>query len=226
MDGARYAAARSLMIHTGHCAREGISKIGLVFVVLVLFLDLLAGFYLSTSTIAYGQTTTSYISRQYKFVLEYPTGCKLKRFADGFFALVGGQKVNVRSSVEDDTFRIFLRQSKERGDTFKAFARERVKVICAADGPDGSSYCDNAESVREGTTRGGLRYLEYYLVMTREDSLTNSKERSRVGPIYVVDISQPAQPLALMLFPGYRTLASQDDARVMREMVETVRVDE
>jgi hypothetical protein len=214
------------MIHTGHYARVGISKTGVIFVVFVLLLDLLAGFYLSTSTIAYGQTTTSYISRQYKFVLEYPTGYKLKRFADGFFALVGGQKVKVRSSVEDDTFRIFLRESKERGDTFKAFARERVKVICAADGPDGSSYCDNAESVREGRTRGGLRYLEYSLVMTREDAPTNSKERSRVGPIYVVDISQSTQPLALMLFPGYRTLASQDDARVMREMVETVRLDE
>jgi hypothetical protein len=226
MDGARYAAARGLMIHAGHCARVRISKSGLVFVVLVLLLDLLAGFYLSTSTIAYGQATTSYISRQYKFVLEYPTGCKLKRFADGFFALVGGQKVKVRSSVEDDTFRIFLRQSKERGDTFKAFARERVKVICSAGGPDGSSYCENAESVREGTTRGGLRYLEYYLLMTKEDPLTNSNEGSRVGPIYVVDISQPAQPLALMLFPGYGTLASQDDARVMREMVETVRMDE
>lgn len=181
---------------------------------------------MSTSTIAYGQTTTSYISRQYKFVLEYPTGCKLKRFADGFFAIVGGQKVKVRSSVEDDTFRIFLRQSSERGDTFKAFARERAQVICAADGPDESSYCDKAASVREGKTRGGLRYLEYYLVMTREDSSTNSKERWRVGPIYVVDISQPAQPLALMLFPGYGTLASQDDARVIREMVETVRVDD
>jgi hypothetical protein len=80
--------------------------------------------------------------------------------------------------------------------------------------------------VREGTTRGGLRYLEYYLLMTKEDPLTNSNEGSRVGPIYVVDISQPAQPLALMLFPGYGTLASQDDARVMREMVETVRMDE
>ena len=214
------------MIHTGHYARVRISKTGLVFVVLVLVLDLLAGFYLSTSTTAYGQTTASYISRQYKFVLEYPTGYKLKRFADGFFTLIGNQKVKVRSSVEDDTFRIFLRESKERGDTFKAFARERVNVICAADGPDGTSYCDNRESEREGTTRGGLRYLEYYLVMTREDASTNSKEKSRVGPIYVVDISQPAQPLALMIFSGYGTLASQDDARVMREMVETVRLDE
>jgi len=69
---------------------------------LVLFLDLLAGFYLSTSTIAYGQTTTSYISRQYKFVSSTPP-VQAERFADGFFGLVGGQKVNVRSSVEDDT---------------------------------------------------------------------------------------------------------------------------
>jgi len=213
------------MIQTAYSARVGISKTGLVFVAVVLLLDLAAGFYLSTSTIAYGQTTTSYISRQYNFVLEYPTGYKLKRFADGFFALIGGQKVKVRSSVEDDTFRIFLRQPKARGDTFKAFTEQRVKGICAADGLDESSYCDNVESVREGRTRGGLRYLEYYLVRIREDASTNRKESSRAGPICVVDISQPAQPLALMLFPGYGTLASQDDARVLREMAETVRVD-
>jgi hypothetical protein len=194
--------------------------------VLVLLLDLLAGFYLSTSTIAYGQTTTSYISRQYRFVLEYPAGYKLKRFADGFFALIGSQKVEVRSSVEDDTFRIFLRESKPEGDPFKAFAQERVKVLCAADGPDGSSQCDNAESVREGRTRGGLRYVEYYLVMTREDFSTNSKETAKVGPMYVVDISRPAQPLALMIFPGYGTLASRETTDLMRRMVETVRLNE
>lgn len=226
MDSAKYAAARGLIIRTGHYARMRFSKLGLTCVVLVLLLDLLAGFYLSTFTIAYGQTTATYISRQYKFALEYPTGYKLKRFADGFFALVGSQKVEVRSSVEDDTFRIFLRESKEKGDTFKAFARERVKVICAANGPDGSSYCDNVESEREGTTRGGLRYLEFYLVMTREDLSTNSKETSRVGPIYVVDISRPTQPLALMIFPEYGTLASQETTDAMRRMVETLRVGE
>jgi hypothetical protein len=153
-----------------------ISKTGLICAVLVLLLDLLAGFHLPTFTIAYGETTASYISRQYRFAPEYPTGYKLERFADGFLALIGSQKVEVRSSVEDDTFRIFLRESKQKGDTFKAFTRERVKVICSADGPYGSSYCDNAESAREGTTRSELRYLEYYLAMTREDFSANSKE--------------------------------------------------
>jgi hypothetical protein len=214
------------MIYAGYYARVRISKLGLICVVLVLLMDLWAGFYLSSFTIAYGQTTTSYISRQYNFVLDYPTDYRLKRFADGFFALIGRQKVEMRSSVEDDTFRIFLRESKERGDTFKAFARERVKVVCAADGPDGSSYCDNAESVKEGRTRGGLRYLEYYLVMTREDFSTNIKETSKMGPIYVVDISRAARPLALMIFHGYGTLASQETADVMKRMVETVRLEE
>jgi len=61
----------------------------------------------------------------------------------------------------------------------KAFARERVTVICAADGPDRSSYWEKVEGERVGTTKGALRYLEFYLVMTSVDFSTNSKETSR-----------------------------------------------
>jgi len=44
--------------------------------------------------------------------------------------------------------------------------------------------------------------------------------------MYMVDISRPAQPLALMIFPGYGTLASQETTEAIRRKVETVRVGE
>jgi hypothetical protein len=136
------------------------------------------------------------------------------------------QRFDPPPAVEDDTSRLFLTAWKQGGDTFKAFARERVTVICAAVGPDGSRYCDKIESERQAATKGGLRYLEFYLVMTKEDFSTNSKETSRVGPVYMVDISRPSQPLALMISPRYGTLASRETAEAMRRMVETVRVGE
>lgn len=185
----------------------------------------LAGFYLSAFTIAYGQSTTNYLSRQYRFTLEYPSTYELKRLAGGFFALIGHRKTVLWSSVEDDTFRMFLRQFTQTGDLLRSFARERVKVICTADRPDGSCDCETVASEREerGVGCADLR------VLLGEDKGGFPDERQvkvESGALLMVDISRPAQPLALMIFPGYGILASEDEARVMRQMVETVRVDE
>ena len=228
MDSAECAATSRLMIRSRHYAGVTFSRVGLICVATVLLLDFLVGCNLSRFMVAQTQTEATYvnINRGHGFALQYPSRYKLKNVGEWAFDLVENGKIVVRGDVEDDPFRIFLTEWKQGGDTFTAFARERVTVICAADGPDGSSYCDLVESEREGRTRGGLRYLEYYLVMTREDFSTNSKETSRVGPVYMVDISRPAHPFALMICAGHGTLASQETAEVMRGMVETVRVGE
>jgi hypothetical protein len=216
------------MIRIRRYAGMTCSKVGLVCVATVLLLGFLVGCNLSELTGAQTQADATYINinRHHGFALQYPSRYELKNASDWGFDLIENGEILVRGDVEDDPFKIFLSEWKQGGDTFKAFARERVTVICAADGPDGSSYCDKVESEREGKTKGGLRYLEYYLVMIREDFSKNSKERSRVGPVYMVDISRPAHPLALMIFPGYGTLATQETAEVMRRMVETVRLGE
>jgi hypothetical protein len=228
MDRAEYLPTRRFMIHTRRYAGMRLSRVGLICVATVLLLDFLVGCKLSKLTGAQTQTDATYINinRHHGFALQYPSRYELKNVSDWGFDLIENGEILVRGDVEDDTSRLFLTAWKQGGDTFNAFARGRVTVVCAAVRPDGSSYCDKVESEREATTKGGLRYLEFYLVMTKEDFSTNSEETSRVGPVYMVDISRPSQPLALMISPGYGTLATQETAEAMRRMVETVRVGE
>lgn len=235
MDSAEDAATKRLTTRTRHYACTTFSKVGLICVVTVLLLDFWAGCHLSKPTVVQPQTEAAYVNTEaayintnphHGFALQYPSRYELKNDSDWGFDLVKNGKIVVRADVERDPFKIFLTEWKQGGDTFKAFARERVTVICAADGPDGSSYCDTVKTVREDRTRGGLRYFEFYLVMTREDFSTKSKETSRVGPVYMVDVSRPTQPAALMISPGYGTLAPKETAEVMRRIVETVRMGE
>ena len=226
MDSAGYGATSRLMIRARHFGGVTFSRAGLICLATVVLLNFLVGCNLSRFMVAQDQTEATYvkINRGHGFALQYPSRYELKNGGDWGFHLIENGKIVVEGVVEDDPFRIFLKGWKQGGDKFTAFARERVAVTCAADGPDGSSYCDLVESEREGRTKGGLRYLEYYLVMTREDFSTNRQETSKVGPVYMVDISRPAHPLALMIFPGYGTLASKETAEVMSRIVETVRV--
>jgi hypothetical protein len=109
-------------------------------------------------------------------------------------------------------------------DIFPRFARERSKLTCGADGPDGSSYCGEIESERQYVSVNGLDVFEFFLILTREDYSTDTKHRSTVGPIYVVDISRANRPLALMIFPGYGKLASASTKDVARDIIETIRL--
>ena len=60
--------------------------------------------------------------------------------------------------------------------------------------------------------------------MTREDYSTETKHLSKVGPVYVVDISREERPLALMIFPGYGKSAPTSTELMMKEMVDTIKL--
>ena len=130
----------------------------------------------------------------------------------------------LRGSVEDETFKIFINESKPQKDIFIVFARERAKVVCGADGPDGSRYCEQVKSERTYTTRNGLHTIELYLTLTREDYLKKSRHTSTVGPVYMIDISRTDKPLALMIFPGYGNTASKSVEDLARKIIETIQL--
>jgi hypothetical protein len=178
--------------------------------------------YLSVVTATAGEGKKTYINQQYNLTLEYPSNCELKTFGEGFFDLIRDGTILLRASVEDLSFKIFIKESKHKENNFQNFARERAKVTCGADGPDGSSYCDAIEMERAYTSANGLNCLEFYLIMTKENYSTNTKQQSTVGPVYVVDISREKRPLALMLFPGHGKLASSSTELVIREVVDTI----
>ena len=52
----------------------------------------------------------------------------------------------------------------------------------------------------------------------------NTKEESRIGPVYVVDISRKGRPLALMIHLGHGTLATDSTERLIREIIDSVKL--
>lgn len=188
------------------------------------FLPALILFTIALAPLASADETKTSINTIYRFTFEYPSGYLLKTFGDGYFDLIGDGKILLRASVEDNTFKIFIKENNPTGDIFHSFARERCKIVCGADGPDGSSYCDEIESETEFVSGNGLRVLEFYLVMTRENYSEKTKKKSRVGPVYLVDMSQANWHLALMIHPGYGALASESNKTSAREIVDSIRL--
>jgi len=175
---------------------------------------------LPTST----QDKTPYQNAEYGFTFDYPSTYRLKRFGDGYFDILTEGETLLRGSVEDTSFKVFIRESKPTDDVFQRFARERCKIPCRADGPDGSTYCERIESEREFVSTSGLRVLEFYLTMTRENYAENTEERAEVGPVYVVDISRKNRPLALMITPRHGVLCSESLKEIALELIESVRL--
>jgi len=185
-------------------------------------LILLISVFLSLPAFALEEGT--YLNEEYSFSLEYPISLKIKVGGGGYFAIIKDGKILLQASVEDDTFKIFIQEAKPEKDIFRSFARQRCKIICDADGPDGSTYCKEIESEKESTSGNGLRVLEFTLIFTREIYQDKTKEESRIGPVYLVDISRANRPLALMIHPGHEILASKDSEQLIRRLIDTIRL--
>lgn len=180
--------------------------------------------FLLAVTVAIADSKQTYTNNQYKFILKHPSIYRLKTFGQGDFDLIRDGRIILRANIEDNAFKIFIKESKHKENLFLDFARERAKVTCGADGPDGSTYCGAIESEKRYTSLNGLNCLEFYLLMTREDYSTRTKLVSKVGPVYVVDLSRADRPLALMIFSGYGKLAPTSTELLMRELVDTIRL--
>lgn len=171
---------------------------------------------------AFGSEGNPYRNEEYNFTLHYPSPFQVRSFGEGYFDILKDDKIFVEASVEDDTLNIFIQEAKPKIDVFRSFARGRCKIICDADGPDGSTYCKEIESEKEWTSGNGLRVLEFTLLFTRENYQDKTKEESRIGPVYVVDISRTHRHLALMIHPGRDVLAAKDSELLIREMIDTI----
>lgn len=188
----------------------------------IVAVSLLVSLFLTISTFTEDKKT--YTNTQYKFTLAYPARSQLKKFGEGYFDILQNGKIVLRGSIEDNSFKIFIHESKPKGDVFHTFAQERCKIVCGADGPDGSTYCDEIKNQREYVSANGFRVLEFYLIMTRENFSRNTKSESTVGPVYIVDISWPDHPLALMIHPGHGTLGSERANRLAVELIDSIKL--
>jgi hypothetical protein len=173
---------------------------------------------------AFGSEESSYRSEEYNFTLRYASPFQVRSFGEGYFDILKDGKIFAQASVEDDAFQIFIQEAKPKTDVFRSFARERCKIICDADGPDGSTYCKEIANEKEWTSASGLRVLEFTLTFTRESYQDKTKEESRTGPVYLVEISRVGHPLALMIHPAPETLLSRDSEQLIRGLIDTIQL--
>lgn len=178
----------------------------------------------SAITTAYPGNNKTYTNNHYLFAFDYKQDYDLKKLGRWSFDLLRNGTMYLHGSVEDETFNIFINESKPQGEIFHSFAQMRVKVVCGADGPDGSRYCEKIKSEKEFTTPSGLRVIEFYLIVTQENYTTNTKRNSTVGPIYLVDISRANRPRALMIYPGNSDISSADINHLARDILKTIRM--
>ena len=95
-----------------------------------------------------------------------------------------------------------------------------AQLSCAADGPDGSSWCEKADTVREHISKQGLRVLKFYQLHV---SLTAGTEIHRtIGPYYAIDISNGESKYGLLI--SHSIDPTHDVEHALRTMVETIRV--
>jgi len=179
---------------------------------------------LSLSFPAFAIEEGTYLNGEYSFTLEYPKTLKMRVLGGAYFDILKDGNIVLQASVEDDTFKIFIQEAKPEKDIFRSFARQRCKIICDADGPDGSTYCKELENEKEWVSQNGLRVLEFTLIFIREDYQNKTKGESRMGPVYVVNISRVGRPLALMIHPGHETLATKDTEQVIHGLIDTIKL--
>jgi hypothetical protein len=176
--------------------------------------------FLSFSAFTYGES--SYRNEEYGFTFHYPSSFQVRSSGEGYFDILKDDKIFAQASVEDDSFNIFIQEAKPKEDVFRSFARERCKIICDADGPDGSTYCKGIASEKEWTSANDLRVLEFILIFTRENYQDKTKKESRIGPVYVVDIPRAHRHLALMIHPGHEVLASKENMQLIHGLIDTI----
>jgi hypothetical protein len=124
---------------------------------------------------------------------------------------------------EEDPYQRLAAETRKNQELFRRYARREAQNWCAADGPDGSVYCQDFKSERPFTSRNGLECLEFYPVSTREDFASQTKERGLAGPVLAVYLPQKDLPVLLMMAPVQGQLAPPALVQEMREILDSLR---
>ena len=109
---------------------------------------------------------------------------------------------------------------QRRHKNFRAHAIDVAILSSGADGPDGSVWCENIDSVRIAKNPAGLTYAEMYFRKKAEGA---GGERSGiVGPFFVIDLSAHGvrQSLYLDWRPAWKPSDMQTE--VSRMIVESI----
>ncbi len=129
----------------------------------------------------------TYRNEKFEFEFQYPKNYFLKQVTYSFLLLREGD-----AEETDWLFEVSIDTEWPDEMTFEELATNRGLLRCAADGPDGSVYCN--EIVRRETFMNDSGVMGYKLYLNEineryTQSGTKVSERTR-GPVFVLDISE------------------------------------
>lgn len=189
--------------------------------------------------------TAAYTSQRYQFTLASPPGYDVVASSPHDINLTRGGKAVLSLRVDDqlvwfihhlinpdqsmiisrpgdDAWGKLVQKAREDESYFRRYARQQAVNWCAADGPDGSVYCQDADREERFTSRHGLVCLEFHLTMTREDSAGKTVQKKPVGPVFAVYVTTPERPLVLMVAPPPGTQAPDDTIKAAKELINSI----
>ncbi len=192
---------------------------------------------------ATAQESKTYVSPNHGFSFQYPAAYELQGARDYLDFKKGGKTVFslwvddrfiemlyqmlhpgiVMYRVGEDPYKDLARETRKNLELFRRYARHEAKNWCAADGPDGSVYCQEFQSEKPFVSRNGLDCLEFYPVSTREDFASKTKERGVVGPVLAAYLPQKDLPVLLMMSPVQGQMAPPALVQEMREILDSLK---
>lgn len=196
---------------------------------------------------ALAEEKKTYFHKKYKFLLSFPAQYDMKVMGDRYFDFISNGKPRLTLMVDDqlvwfihhlvsggqsliisrpgdDALARLNKKSQENPDFFRKYARQRAQAWCDADGPVSSTYCKEISKEKSFISKNGLSCLELFLVMTRENYQSGTKETNTVGPVYAVQVPGDERPLVLLIYPPPGKLASAAVSQDAREIIESVEV--
>jgi len=90
-----------------------------------------------------------------------------------------------------------------RNLSFESFSVEAARLMCSADGPDGSRYCTDLLRMEPVENEHGLQAVKFFMTEVIEfypEPERHTVERGPRGPIYSVRLSQERHPHRALLF--------------------------
>ncbi len=188
---------------------------------------------------------SAHTSQQYRFTLAAPPGYEVKAVSPQDIDVTRGGKTVLSLRVDDqlvwfihrrinpgqplivsgpgnDAMARLSQEARGNDRYFRDYARLQAANWLAADGPDGSGYCQDIDREERFTNPHGLPFLVFHLTLTHEDFSRKTIRKSPVGPVYAVYIAAAARPLVLMVTPPPGALAPGDTVRAAQELINSI----
>lgn len=169
----------------------------------------------------------SYVNATYGFSLKYEGGWNRLHVgaSEDQFQMVCRDTVVIDASVLDFGYVDFPGASSYE-DSVRIAATSKASLFCGADGPDGSTYCENPAKLESVSLNNSLPVIKFYQTFVREDFTEDEVVRTRreIGPYYAIDISRKGVRRFLLITSEMHRSASEKYAEAVEAVIGSVKL--